>query len=380
MGQGCAGHDPGAHAAEVVSAVAQFLQHGDEHGRHAVNRRAALAGEGFQRGLRFEGLAGKNHGGALADSTQHAHHHAEAMVERHRNAQPVGLGQQDPVGHEAGIVDDVVVRQRRPFRCAGGSGGELDVDRIVRVEFGIDRRQPQLLRRAAEFANGIEGENARSGLGAQADHMLQLRKFRGLQPPRFAPIQLGSQLPDHGEVVGRLEAFGRDQRLAADLVQRVFDLGQAVGGIDVDQNDADARGGKLGQQPLVAVRRPDADAVALAKPERQEPGGQLVDFAVEIVVAAANVLARNDHRVPRSEPRNAIAQQLRNGDILQSRFFRPADIGTAVKRRAARTGCCRWIAVVSFDLGRKAFVQDGHGRIPYIVRQSPLCSKAWAAW
>jgi hypothetical protein len=48
-------------------------------------------------------------------AAQHAEHHAEAVVERHRNAQLVVGAERHRLGAVARVVDDVEVRQRRPF-------------------------------------------------------------------------------------------------------------------------------------------------------------------------------------------------------------------------------------------------------------------------
>jgi hypothetical protein len=56
---------------------------GDEHGRHAVAGGAFL-GHRLQHGQRLEGLGGIDHGRAVGQAAQVAHHHAEAVVERHR--------------------------------------------------------------------------------------------------------------------------------------------------------------------------------------------------------------------------------------------------------------------------------------------------------
>jgi hypothetical protein len=54
-------------------------------------------------------------------------------------------------------------------------------------------------------------------------------------------------------------------------LQRVLELARAVRRVDVDEDEADARRRELRDQPLVPVRRPDADAVAAAKAEREQP-------------------------------------------------------------------------------------------------------------
>ena len=55
-----------------------------------------------------------------------AHHHAEAVVERHRDADPVGLGVAAQLADEVAVVEDVVVASAwRPWgsrwcpRCTG---------------------------------------------------------------------------------------------------------------------------------------------------------------------------------------------------------------------------------------------------------------------
>ena len=111
-----------------------WLQLGDEHRRHAVERRAALLGDGLQRGERVEALAGEHHRRAVRDARQIADHHAEAMIERHRDAHLVALGEAHRLAEEEAVVQDVVVRQRRALRRAGGARGELDVDRVVELQ------------------------------------------------------------------------------------------------------------------------------------------------------------------------------------------------------------------------------------------------------
>ena len=52
------GHDAGAQRREVELGEARLLERGDEHRRHAVERRAALAGDRLEHGEWIEGLAG----------------------------------------------------------------------------------------------------------------------------------------------------------------------------------------------------------------------------------------------------------------------------------------------------------------------------------
>ena len=78
----------------------------------AVQRSAATASR-TARGV--EALARKHHRRAVREAGEVAEHHAEAVVQRHRNAEPVALGQPHRLADEVAVVDDVVVRERRAF-------------------------------------------------------------------------------------------------------------------------------------------------------------------------------------------------------------------------------------------------------------------------
>ena len=96
---------------------------------------------------------------------------------------------------------------------------------------------------------------------------------------RALEVDLGRDLAQHAEVVAALVAARQHQRAAADLVQRVLELGLAVRRVDVDEDQPDARGGELRDDPFVPVRRPDADAVAAPQAEREQAGRELVGAA-----------------------------------------------------------------------------------------------------
>ena len=114
---------------------------GDEHRRHAVETRAALLGAGPQRRLRLECLRGVDHRRAVVGRAEVAHHHPEAVIERHRQADPVGLGVVEQAGDEMGVIEDVVVGERRALGESGRAARVLDVDRVVEVEAGGSVRE-----------------------------------------------------------------------------------------------------------------------------------------------------------------------------------------------------------------------------------------------
>ena len=77
---------------QVELAEARMVELGDEHRRHAVERRAALGLDRLEHRERVERLAGHDHAGAVRGAGQVAQDHAEAVIERHRDADAVALG------------------------------------------------------------------------------------------------------------------------------------------------------------------------------------------------------------------------------------------------------------------------------------------------
>ena len=75
-----------------------------------------------------------DHRGTVGDASQVAQHHPEAVVEGHRDAEPVGLGEPEQLGGEEPVVEDVAVAQGRALGIAGGARGVLDVDRVLGAE------------------------------------------------------------------------------------------------------------------------------------------------------------------------------------------------------------------------------------------------------
>ena len=247
--------------------------------------------------LRLEALAGEDHGGAVGHAGQVAEHHAEAVVERHRDAEPVAAGEAHGFAHEEAVVEDVVVGERRPFRRAGGARGELDVDRLVELQPGFDVGQCRQLGGVGRRQQRVEVQHARRRLAAEPDHVAQLRQPGRGEGPGSAVPQFRHHVEGDGEVIAGLEGRREDQGCASHLVEHVFEFRAPVGRIDVDHDQSGARGRELHQHPFRAVLRPDADAVAGTQAEPQQAGGQAGHAGVEFGVAPAHALVGHDQGV-----------------------------------------------------------------------------------
>src|SRR5262249_36280840 len=99
-----------------------------------MKRGATLLGDRLQRGERIEAFAGERHAGAMSERREIAEHHAEAMIERNGDAQPVLGREPHRFADKESVVENVVVRKRRALRKASGAGCELDVDRRVELQ------------------------------------------------------------------------------------------------------------------------------------------------------------------------------------------------------------------------------------------------------
>ncbi len=80
--------------------------------------------------------------------------------------------------------------------------------------------------------------------------------------------QFGHQFLHHGEIIAGFKTVGADERFNAHFVQRIFQLAEPIGGIDVDLDDAHYRRGELCDDPFGAIGRPHSDAVTWPQPQR----------------------------------------------------------------------------------------------------------------
>ena len=196
IGHGAPAMMPVRSDCQVEARKLRMLQFGDEHRRHAIERRALLLLHRRQRHQRIEALAGKDHRCAMRHGREVAHHHAEAVIERHRDAHPVVLGQRHGAADEIAVVENVVVRQRHALRRAGGAAGELDVDRIVELQALRQRGQHLAMAVAPHARHLLEGDRAGLLRSADLDDGAQLRQLWRLQfaRQRNAPVPGASVL------------------------------------------------------------------------------------------------------------------------------------------------------------------------------------------
>ena len=270
-----------------------MVELGDEHRGHAVERRAPLGLEGGQGPVGAERRPRRDHARAVGGAREVADDHAEAVVERHRDAHAVLFRVAEDLAAEEAVVQDVVVRQGRALRGAGGARGVLDVDGVVERQAGLARRELAVPDRRA---------------------LLEQRRPPVVEHHRLLEGRaLGPHPLDDLHVVALAEALREQQQAQPRLVQRVPQLARLVGGVDVDEDRADAGGGVLGDDPFEAVGGPDADPVAAFDPPPQEGLGEGRGGVPELPVGGPVVLRRHHQRLAVAVALDGAAQVLADG-------------------------------------------------------------------
>ncbi|KPQ27789.1 MAG: hypothetical protein HLUCCX14_13620 [Marinobacter excellens HL-55] len=247
---------------------------------------------GLQHGFGVKAFARVDHGGAVGNAAQVAHHHAEAVVQGHGDHQAVVLGQALAFAHKIAVVEDVVVGEGGAFGVAGGAGGELDVDGVIKLQLVLALAEIGFGHVTGETDELFPGPHAVVFVVVHVDDCAKVWQVIGFEFAGGAALQFRGQLVDHFPVVGGFEAVCGHQGGDASQVEGVLQLVYAVGRVDVHQDGADFGGGELGNGPLVTVGRPDAHPVAAFDADGQEGTGGFVDLVDKLFVGPAYVLVQ----------------------------------------------------------------------------------------
>src|SRR5215470_7386824 len=69
----------------------------------------------------------------MRDTTEIAHDHAEAVIQRHRNAEDILMGEVLQTSYKIPIVEDIMMAQSRSFGKACCATGVLNVNRVIKL-------------------------------------------------------------------------------------------------------------------------------------------------------------------------------------------------------------------------------------------------------
>ena len=256
LGADGTGHDARAQAGDVEALEHLVFQFGQEHGGHAVQGRAALAVHGGQH---MQGVVGfeDDHAGPVVDAGRDPQHAAEAVEERHGQADAVLVGEAlvaaDPVAVEA----HAHMGQHDALGEARGAGGILHVDGVPGVQAVLPGLILGIIGHDGHGQNLGHGIHAAMLLRAQETDAPQMRQAREAEPVAALVAQLGGQSVERVDVIMVAQAVHDEDVLALRLVEQVFELVFAIVGVDRDQDGPDLGRGELQGHPVGHVAGPD---------------------------------------------------------------------------------------------------------------------------
>ena len=216
-----------------------MLELGDVHRRHAIDRRAALGGDRRQRGARVERRGRHDHRRTVDAAHHAAQHAAEAMVKRHRHADPVGCGIPQTLAGVKRVQKHVAMREHRPFGQSGRARGELDVVHVV----GAHGPRARLERFGVAHAGRLHRRPTSTSPGravSKRDQSLQTREsVSSSNRASEAAATSGQSDSTIDTKFEPLNGLPDDQGRHVGHAQGVGELMNPVGGIDVDEDRAD---------------------------------------------------------------------------------------------------------------------------------------------
>ena len=317
---GRAGHDPGTQRTQVEHIEHRMVQLGDEHRRHAVQRRTAFAVHRRQHFQRIE-ILDHHHRRTVRNHRTDPQHAAETMEQRHANQQSVGRSKMHPVADRQPVVQDIVTGQHHPFRESGRPGRILHIDLVVTVhprlgpfELVVADQRPEL----HQFGSIV---HAAQFLLSDVNHVPQLRKLLAAQLSALRGLQFRNQVVQDLHIVAVAVAVHHTHRMDIGVFHDVFEFGVLVVRIDGHQYGPDLGGRKHERHPVGHVFRPYADFAALGHPDRQQPFCKNIDPFVELLVSKPQPAVRINHELMIRIFRYVFLKNAPDGIVDQFLFF-----------------------------------------------------------
>lgn len=312
-----------------------------EHGGHAVQRGAPFLAQAAQRRGRVEHLGRVGDAGAVRERGQQAQHQAEAVEHGRRAAQGVVGPQAHAVADEAGVVDQVVVRQHGRLGQARRPARELQVAHQVGEHLRLGLVQPAWCSPPAPGEEVAVGGVAGRRLAPEDDDLRRLGPGGelGEEGPLVEAADLGGGEEDlafwgvcgwsgSGSGSESLLQKGTSQNMTKEKghtreVKPVLRLGRGVRVVEDDEDGADAGGGEEDGGVLFAVAGHDADPVADADAHLQQGGRQQPAVVVELVVGPPRARPGDHDGLPRPVVQALQVEQLPECQVDQRRVRRP---------------------------------------------------------
>src|SRR5262249_47182860 len=146
-------HDPGSQTGQIEFTEAWMIKLRNEHGRHAIERRASLILDRLQSRQWVKGFARENHRRAVDGTSERGQDAAKAVVHWDWYAQAIVLCESLPLADIEPVHQQISMREHGPLRKASGAGRVLDIHHIAALYFCLT-----LLHRCRCYCTGAATE------------------------------------------------------------------------------------------------------------------------------------------------------------------------------------------------------------------------------
>ena len=244
----------------------------------------------------------------MVHAAHHAKHAAEAVEERHGDADAVARREVLARANPEAVVPDVVVRELDAFREARGPGGVLHVHHVVRLHLGLAREVVGHRRLDGEGQHFVERIHPAVLFGPEEHHAPQVRVAGRLQLAARLLQQLGDELVERLHIVAVAVAVDDEDVLGVRLLQGEVNLRLLVVDVEREEDCADLGRREHQRDPVRDVCRPERDLLAALDAHRHQPAGEAVNLFAELIPCEAVVAVGIDERVLRPAARDGLVE------------------------------------------------------------------------
>jgi len=167
----------------------------------------------------------------VVDRRQNPENAAEAVEERHRQAEPVILGEVLVLADIKTVVPDIVMGEHDPFGKSCGAGSVLHVDQIMAGKFLLTGDEGLVGGHGAQCLDFRYGIHAPVLFLSQKADPFKMGEVFAVKAPSLLGLQFRNQVIDRVDIIGILESVNQEEVLGFRLVEQVFEFRTLVVGV-----------------------------------------------------------------------------------------------------------------------------------------------------
>ena len=272
-----------------------MVQDGDVHRRNAIDGCRFRSRDGIHHDQRIE-LFDHDRRRAMRQNRHDAQHAAEAMEQRHRQADAFVLVRVEfkelSFTDVETVVQDALMRQHDAFRETCRARRVLHVHHVHVGDVLLGRRETvvQILAAAVAQLNQFGRRvHACMFLLSKIHDVFQPRETLAYKHAARRRKQFWDKLIDGVDIADVAQTVHDGQRVHVRLLHKIFQLMLFVVRVDRHENGADFRRREHERQPFGNVSRPDADMTSLRHANGHETFRHEIRTDVEIFVSPCQI-------------------------------------------------------------------------------------------